>query len=180
MSRELSDHEREVRDTLLKSTMTGVGVTALAVVAFSSAGFGGMIGTSMASGAAPLPAPESDPYVSLPAYPQPLSDSEINDILAQLASTSASLEITRAATEQNIERVRALALTDGVVSVSAPRSNLDHAMTSLGAGDDLRPRMDVASAAPASGELAAFEGGGLERDRHLEFAALLLGEDPIY
>ena len=41
--------EREVRDTVVKSGLTGVAATVLAVTIFSPAGFGGMIGTSLAS-----------------------------------------------------------------------------------------------------------------------------------
>src|SRR5690606_27627224 len=42
--------EREVRDTVVKSSLTGVAATVLAVTVFSPAGLGGIVGTSMASG----------------------------------------------------------------------------------------------------------------------------------
>mgnify|MGYP000865863612 CR=1 FL=1 len=45
--------EREVRDTVVKSGLTGVAATVLAVTIFSPAGFGGMIGTSLASNCQP-------------------------------------------------------------------------------------------------------------------------------
>ena len=38
------DYGREVRDTIVKSGLTGVAATMLAVTIFSPAGFGGMIG----------------------------------------------------------------------------------------------------------------------------------------
>ena len=63
--------EREVRDTVLKSSLTGVAATALAVTIFSPAGFGGLVGTSLASGFggdSGATAAEN-PYANLPAYP---------------------------------------------------------------------------------------------------------------
>jgi hypothetical protein len=118
------DYGREVRDTVVKSGLTGVAATVLAVTVFSPAGLGGMIGTSVASGLgldASTPA-ANDPYANLPAYPAPLTDEELNDIRGKLASTAASLEITRAATDERIERVRAIADADGLVTfTTAPR-----------------------------------------------------------
>lgn len=107
-------YEREVRDTVIKSTLTGVAATMIAVTAFSPAGFGGMIGTSLASGfgGADNVAPADDPYANLPAFPAPLSDSELNQIRGELARTSVALELTRAATEARIAHVRAIAESD--------------------------------------------------------------------
>ena len=50
MSEKVGGFEREVRDTIVKSGLTGVAATVLAVTIFSPAGLGGMIGTSLASG----------------------------------------------------------------------------------------------------------------------------------
>jgi hypothetical protein len=180
--------ERSVRDEIVKSTMSGVGVTALAVVVFSSAGFGGMIGTSQASGAGALPAPEDDPYVSLPAYPQPLTSEEIDGIRSRLSTTTALLEITRAATDDRIERVRALASIDGLTtSVALPQAPSHELLLTRIADDDLRPTLPVEPVGSSAtvvetqtdGQLNV-TGGGLERDPHLEFAALLLGDEFQY
>ena len=44
MSERESDYGREVRDTIIKSSLTGVAATVMAVTVFSPAGLGGMIG----------------------------------------------------------------------------------------------------------------------------------------
>lgn len=113
--------EREVRDTIVKSSLTGVAATVLAVTVFSPAGFGGIVGTSLASGFGgdSNTAPADNPYANLPAYPAPLTVEEVSDIRGQIASTTAAMEITRAATETRIERVRAIAMADGLVSFSS-------------------------------------------------------------
>jgi hypothetical protein len=108
----------EVRDTVVKSSLTGVAATILAVTVFSPAGLGGLIGTSLAFGGDANARRADDPYALLPAYPAPLSEAEINSIQAELAQTSASLEITKAATDARIEHVRTLALSDGMVTFS--------------------------------------------------------------
>lgn len=113
-----SDYGREVRDTIVKSGLTGVAATMLAVTIFSPAGFGGMIGTSLASGLGidPNVAPADDVYANLPAYPSPLSLDEVAEIQGQLSRTTASLELTRAATEARIAHIRTIALSEGVVT----------------------------------------------------------------
>lgn len=113
-----SDYSREVRDTIVKSGLTGVAATMLAVTIFSPAGFGGMIGTSLASGLGidPNVAPADDVYANLPAYPSPLSIDEVAEIQGQLSRTTASLELTRAATEARIDHIRTIALSEGVVT----------------------------------------------------------------
>jgi len=108
----------EVRDTVVKSGLTGIAATILAVTVFSPAGLGGLIGTSLAFGGDANARRADDPYALLPAYPAPLSETEINSIQAELAQTSASLEITKAATDARIEHVRTLALSDGMVTFS--------------------------------------------------------------
>ena len=112
--------EREVRDIVVKSGLTGVAATMLAVTIFSPAGLGGLVGTSLASGLGGEAnrSPAANPYANLPAFPTPLTVEEISDIRGQIASTTAAMEITRAATAPRIERVRALAMADGLVSFS--------------------------------------------------------------
>jgi hypothetical protein len=177
MSDKPADYGREVRDTVVKSGLTGVAATVLAVTIFSPAGFGGLIGTSLASGLGvnANAAASEDPYASLPAFPAPLSAVELETIRSQLARTTASLEITRAATDDNIEHIRAIA--DGVVSFTPMP-----AVTQVGAG--LRPStsMDVAFAAPAPIEVATTAVSYISADAepvayvdpHLELAELLL------
>lgn len=108
----------EVRDTVVKSSLAGVAATMLAVTVFSPAGLGGLIGTSLAFGGDANARRADDPYALLPAYPAPLTESEISSIQAELAQTTASLEITKAATDARIEHVRTLALSDGMVTFS--------------------------------------------------------------
>lgn len=124
MAGQPSNYEREVRDTIIKSGLTGIAAAALTVTFISPQGFGGMIGQSLASGFGfDSTADAADnPYANLPAYPAPLSQQELSQIRGQLASTAASLEITRAATDDKIEHVRALAMGDGLVTFTPSRA----------------------------------------------------------
>ena len=164
MSDRESDYGREVRDTIVKSSLTGVAATVLAVTVFSPAGLGGMIGTSVASGFGVEPAANTadDPYAKLPPYPAPLTSDEISDIRGQLAATAASLEITRAATEARMEQMRAL--TVAPVVMAAPV--LVHAP------------VIVAEAAPLTNDshLPRIDGEPAYRERHQELASLLLDD----
>lgn len=112
--------EQEARETVVKSGMTGIAATVLAVTVFSPAGLGGLIGTSLASGFGLTPAagPEENVYARLAPYAPPLTPAELSQIRGQIASTTASLEITRAATEAKIERLRELSLTEAAASVA--------------------------------------------------------------
>lgn len=193
MTQKPTDYGREVRDTIVKSSLTGVAATVLAVTIFSPAGFGGMIGTSLASsfGLDTNTATADDPYANLPAYPSPLTTEELNTIHNQLAQTTASLEFTRAATEAKIEAIRAIALGGDLVTFEAPTQT---------ASADLRLRTSepdtYAAAAPATAvtpasvetlpqpvEAAltpvAYVGGAdpSYRDPHLELADLLLAHE---
>lgn len=124
MAGQASNFEREVRDTIVKSGLTGVAAAALAVTFISPAGFGGMIGETLASnfGFDSTASAADNPYANLPAYPAPLSQTELSQIRGQLASTVASLEITRAATDDKIEHVRELATGNGLVTFTTPRA----------------------------------------------------------
>lgn len=128
MSEQAGGFEREVRDIIVKSGLTGVAATVLAVTIFSPAGLGGMIGTSLASGLGQDPnASAENPYANLPAYPSPLTPQEVSDIRGTLASTAAAMEFTRAATDAKIEHVRALAMVDGAVTFTPmPASNVPY------------------------------------------------------
>lgn len=196
MTQKPTDYGREVRDTIVKSSLTGVAATVLAVTAFSPAGFGGMIGTSLASGFGldTNTAVADDPYANLPAYPAPLSADELNTIHDQLAQTTASLEFTRAATEAKIEAIRAIALGGDLVTFEAP-------VRTASADGALRlrtsePDDSYAAATPATAVTAATVEalpqtaevsltpiayvGGVDpsyRDPHLELADLLLAHE---
>lgn len=178
MAEERGDYGREVRDIIVKSGLTGVAATVLAVTVFSPAGLGGMIGTSVASGLGldGASARANDPYANLPAYPAPLTSEELDDIRSQLARTAASLEITRAATEAKIERVRSIAEADGLVTfTAAPQAVVREA--------DLAAQ-PATLATPAAAPVVAANnatGGGadstLYQDGNLELAELLLAHE---
>ena len=129
------DRDAELRDTILKSSFTGVAATVFAVVVCSPAGLGGMIGTSVAG----LGWNSLDPNNTgkdVVAFPTatPLSQVELQDIRLRLTSTSADLDNMRAATDAEIEYIRAIADSDNVLAFSAapttvatvvPRSEVD-------------------------------------------------------
>jgi len=177
MSDKPADYGREVRDTVVKSGLTGVAATVLAVTIFSPAGFGGMIGTSLASGFGGDANATSteDPYASLPAFPAPLSAVELETIRSQLARTTASLEITRAATEDRIEHIRSIALTNGAVTFTPMP-----ATAQVGAG--LRPTTSMDEAFAPSIQVSTTAVSYISADAepvqyvdpHLELAELLL------
>ena len=180
MTQKPADYGREVRDTVVKSSLTGVAATVLAVTIFSPAGFGGIVGTSLASGFGldPNTATADDPYANLPPYPAPLTSQELNDIHNQLAQTTASLEITRAATEAKINYMRTIAVSGDAVTFEPMRSQ---------PGEGLRLRTSepdtFAAAAPPAPEATvtpASYSGGVDpnyRDPHLELADLLLAHE---
>src|SRR5262245_31381646 len=196
MSDQVGGFEREVRDTIVKSGLTGVAATVLAVTIFSPAGLGGMIGTSLASGFGQDPAatPADNPYANLPAYPSPLTAEEVSNIRGQLASTAAQMEFTRAATDAKIEQVRAIAMVDGAVTFTpmpaAHAPQLTQAAPQPAAAPDLRltlsepastvaPVPAIATAIPVS---YGGSGGGVDytvayRDPHMELAELLLAHE---
>jgi hypothetical protein len=158
--------EAEVRDTIVKSGLTGVAATVLAVTVFSPAGLGGMVGTSLASGFGldtGASAADDNVYASLPAYPSPLTPQELSDIRSKLARTAASLEITRAATEAKIEHIRTLSLAEGVAGF-AP-------MPREASAPELRLALDepaVVAPTPAA---------ATPRDANLELAELMFAHE---
>mgnify|MGYP000845567494 CR=1 FL=1 len=169
-------YAREVRDTIVKSSLTGVAATVLAVTVFSPAGFGGVIGTSLASGLGldTKAHASEDVYANFPAYPSPLSPTELNQIRGELARTTASLEITRAATEDKIDNLRSLAGDEHVVSYTpAPQTQIGATTVSSVA---VIPPAPVAQATQIS------SGGGPDltvpnRDPNMELAALLFAHE---
>ncbi len=176
------NYGREVRETIMKSGLTGVAATMLAVTIFSPAGFGGMIGTSLASGLglAPSDTPSDDFYANLPAYPSPLSQEEVADIQSQLARTNASLALTRAATEARIDHIRTIALSEGVVSFTPmPRQSapVDDGLWAPAS----EPAAPLPESEPITATLIPAGGGSVEfasfRDSHLDLADLMFAHE---
>ena len=185
MSDKPADYGREVRDTIVKSSVTGVFATALAITVFSPVGFGGLVGNSVASGLGldTNASAADDPYASLPAFPSPFSTEEINAVRSQLARTTASLEITRAATEGRIEHIRSLALNGRgasfapapqVVEASALRLyTVEPATTSSASVEAVMTPASVSEVEVAPAIIGDFEEVALLPDRDLELAELL-------
>lgn len=166
MAEREADYGREVRETIVKSSLTGVAATVLAVALASPAGLGGMIGTSVASGSG-ASAADDNPYAVLPAYPTPLSADEVTQIRDQLVASAAALEISRSETEARVAFVRDVALRSDMrmVATFAPAAAAP------------------AAAAPAEEEFAPIQAPVVTasfaaplHDPHLELAALLLDE----
>lgn len=172
-------------DTVVKSSLTGVAATVLAAAVFSPAGLGGMIGTSLALGGESNNAlsASQDPYSVLPAYPAPLSAQELDTIHTQLAQSAASLEFTRAATNDRIERMRSLAVDAGELVTFEP-TRTAHAAPR----EELRLSLSepVSAPAPLPAPIEAMPisyGGAVDtsvpyRDPHLELAELFLAHAP--
>lgn len=189
MSDKPTDYGREVRDTIVKSSLTGVAATVLAVTIFSPAGFGGMIGNSLASGFGlgtnASSSPDDNPYANLPAYPAPLSQEELTEIRGQLARTAASLEITRAATEARIDHIRNIALAEGVVTFApmayepAPLrlTMSEPAPAPVTAAEPVQVAEPAPAAEPVEQAAAVpvnYSVADANRDSHLELADLML------
>jgi hypothetical protein len=194
------DHGREIRETIVKSGLAGVGVTVLAVTLCSPAGLAGMIGTSVASGMGGASA-TNDPYAKLPPFPSLLTQTDISDIRGRLASVAASMEISRAATDDRIEFVHELAEHPGALSVSAPHLVAKSTPASVAPAQPAARTGATAAATvqPSPARKAApvadvtvtpsinamlqpisFAGSGPDvsvRGSHLELAALFFGEN---
>ncbi|MGD9967852.1 MAG: hypothetical protein AB7T59_15125 [Hyphomonadaceae bacterium] len=192
-----STYGREVRDTILKSSFGGVAATAIAIITFSPAGFGDWIGASLASsmGSAPSSDEAVNPYVTLPPFAAPFTQAELDAVRAELAATEASLALLRGATDHKIERVRALALSDGLVTFapvrgpSAPTSQPGLRLTLSEPAAFATSMMEapveayVVESAPVEATVTpASYAGGFDtsvpyRDPHLELADLLLAHE---
>ena len=174
MAKKHADAGAEIRDTVVKSSLTGVAASVIAVTLASPAGFGGVIGTSIASSFGSDNAASTDEvYASLPAFPSPLTQNELSEIRGQLARTTASLEITRAATDDRIERIRSIALSEGVASF-APMQEAARTGAGLSVQSPTATTMAPIVATPSSSVLMP-EG----RDLNMELAALLLAHENI-
>lgn len=197
MAVEQSPFEREVRDTVVKSTATGVALTAIAITALSPAGFGDWVGASVASsfGVDSTASADDNAYARLPSYPAPMSATELSEIQSLLASSEASMALVRAATDDKIEYARAVAQSDGLsvarttVVAAAPQSDLrlslSEPVTYSVAQSDAAPVESYVATAPIEAAVitpVSYSGGGYDasvpyRDPHLELADLLLAHE---
>ncbi len=172
-----SDYGRDVRDTIVKSGLTGVAATMIAVAVFSPAGLGGMVGTSLASGLGGDPgvAPADDPYANLPAFPAPMSQDELSQIRGELAATAAAMEITRAATEAKVEHIRAIALTDA----DTPFAPVPDEYANERVGGGLRLTLSAPAPAPQlmPVDYAGGGAGGGYVGSHMELADLMFAHE---
>jgi hypothetical protein len=170
--RKKSSFSDDVRDTIVKSGLTGVAASIMAVAVFSPAGLGGLVGTSLAFGNNGGAGSTDDAYSRLPAFPSPLTHEEVDAIQIELAQTGASLELTRAATDERIDHVRSLAVSDELVTFApAPVS------AAPGHGDNLRLmrsedlRHSLSQPAPETATAAHVD---IAYDPNAELAELLL------
>lgn len=111
----------EVRDTIIKSSLSGVAFTVFAVVACSPAGLGGMIGTSVAGLGWNSLDPNNTGHdaVTFPTA-APLTDAELQTIRDRLATGTAALDNLRAATDAEIDFMRSIAASDNVLAFQPP------------------------------------------------------------
>ena len=190
-------HNKDFRDTIIKSGFSGVAATVLAVTIWSPAGFGGIIGTSLASGFGFGPDANVNSATSgLPAFPAPVTKAELTEIRDRLAITTATLANVRAATDTEIEYVRTIARNGGLLS-AAPMPHV----AQVGAGMQVTQRAEepatvrAVSAVSTEAQIAPLQtaqlepageivpvsfGGGVDygmRDSDLELASLLLSDD---
>lgn len=172
--------EAEVRDTVVKSGLTGVAATVLAVTVFSPAGLGGMVGTSLASGFGldtGAGASDENVYANLPAYPSPLTAEELSDIRSKLARTAASLEITRAATEAKIEHIRTLSLAEGTAGFAPMPRQADTVELRLALDEPARAEAIPAVASDEPLAHISTARSDARRDADLELAELMFAHE---
>lgn len=130
------DHAQEMRDTVIKSGLSGVAATVLAVTIWSPAGLGGMIGTSLASGN-DSNSEASNTVGRLAPFPAPITEVELADIQAKLRNSQISLRTLRETTNDEIAHIRSIAKREGL---AAPMAGL---RGHIGAGMDVTDSIGV-------------------------------------
>ena len=152
----------ETRETIIKSGLSGVAATVLAVAMASPAGLGGMIGTSLASGSDQ--AGGSEALAGLAPYPTPLTATELTDIRDRLADAEATLEAQRAGTDVHIEHMRALSARAGLTVAPVEMTQIrgraatqEAAMQTVSAPARIAPIEAVEVAAPPARVALHFE-----------------------
>lgn len=120
MAKKQAGDSASVRATVVKYGLIGVAASAAAVVLVSPAGLGGVIGTSIASGFGDDASAEADnPYARMAPFPAPVSEMELAEIRVSLAETTAAIEATRAASDESIARLRAIAMSEDTLMAAA-------------------------------------------------------------
>ena len=185
----------DTRETIVKSGLSGVAATVLAVTIWSPAGLGGMIGTSIAADHVPDSTAAADAVAGLAAYPVPLTSAELVDIRARLDDSEEILDASRTLTDGDIRNIRSIA-SRGMPSNPGPSDEIIAPRLAQAAPAPVAP-MRIAEAhqspisidpvseqatllpmsAPVDEQTAATSGGGedyAQRDSHMELAELLL------
>lgn len=96
--------EGRARRTAIHWTLLGVSAVTAAIALF---GPDRSVPAARASGM--TNSSEQDVYARLPAYPRPFTDAELRDVNAQLTHAGHVLDATRAATDQELARMKDLA-----------------------------------------------------------------------
>lgn len=135
----------EVRDIVVKSGLSGIAATVLAVTISSPAGLGGLIGSSLASGHTPDSAETADALSNLSRYPSPITEVELREIRVQLRQTAQALNDARAETNAEIAHIRSIAASNHILGV-APMAEV----AQVGAGMSVTPAEPVEQAAAAA------------------------------
>lgn len=168
-------HGEEVRDVVIKSSLSGVAVAVLTVAAWSPMGLGSMIGTSIASDSA---GGAEDVTGLLAPYPSPVTEQERAEITTRLAESADALDRARTETDEAIAHVRLLATSDPAVVVAefAPVAEPGALLASadLGLREEASEEGEAADVQVADRQAFGDSGfASFDRDPHLEFAKLL-------
>ena len=109
----MSHAEVEARETIVKSGLSGVAATFVAVTVCSPAGLGGFIGTGVASGLGGELSPSTlrarDNGLAFPEVRTPLSAADLTDIRTRLRDSANALDRARHDTDSAIEMLREIA-----------------------------------------------------------------------
>ena len=108
-----SSYEAEQRSAIVKSSLTGVAATVVAVTMCSSAGLGGFVGASAANGLDTGMSPNNirarDGGPAFPDVRVPLTNAEISEIRSRLDDSGSTLDQVRRDTDAAIEMLRTIA-----------------------------------------------------------------------
>jgi hypothetical protein len=109
----MSQAETEIRETVVKSGLSGVAATFVAVTVCSPAGLGGFIGTGVANGLGGELSTNTlrarDNGLAFPEVRTPLSAADLTDIRTRLRDSASALDRVRRDTDDAIEMLREIA-----------------------------------------------------------------------
>jgi hypothetical protein len=146
------NHARQMRETVVKSGLSGVAATVLAVTICSPAGLGGMIGTSLASGTDSA-STTSNTIGRLAPFPAPITEVELANIHAKLRDSQIALRTLRQSTDDEIALVRRIANRNGIAAPMGLRgpigSGMDVTDALVAPAPLVAPAAIVTRAAPA-------------------------------